>query len=166
MYAGIHVTGEHLSLVKEAMVMLGIVKEANSYAGHSASVLDLFLLDVNRQNHATTVKPEREGHAYQAKTELITAYEFSQCRSPFHPPARSNLLSPYDSLRRPATEDCNVIKQESRGHSNAFASMSFSPHIDSNTFHHQTSAGNTQRSWHNEHSGNMDLDGSQCGRFK
>ncbi|KAL6924556.1 hypothetical protein FSST1_001830 [Fusarium sambucinum] len=152
MYAGIHFTEEHLSLVKGALAMLETVKKTNSYAEHSASVLSLFLHDVNRQNRATFVKPKLEGHAYES----------SQYRSPFYPPTQSSLVPPYDSRRRPAADDHNAIKQESHDHSNASASIYLSPHMGS-TFHHQPSVENPQHSWHNEHSGDMDLDGSQCG---
>ncbi|KAG8351478.1 hypothetical protein FVEN_g10404 [Fusarium venenatum] len=155
MYAGIHLTEEHLSLVKGAIAMLETVKKTNSCAEHSTSVLNLFLHDVNRQNRATIVKPELKGHAYES----------SQYRSPFYPPTQSGLVPPYDSRRRPAADDRNAIKQESHDHPNASASISLSPHMGS-TFHHQPSVETPQHSWHNEHSGDMDLDGSQCERFK
>ncbi|EKJ76602.1 hypothetical protein FPSE_03152 [Fusarium pseudograminearum CS3096] len=155
-YASIHFREEHLSLVNDAIAMLGAVKETNSYAKHSASVLDLFLRDC--RNHARIVKPKPEGHAYQTKTEPITAYESSQYRSPFYPPTQGSLAPAYD--RRAAIGDRNVIKKESHDHSNAFSSTCFSSPMDSSTFHHQPSAEYSQRSWHNEHNGDMDLDGS------
>ncbi|KAG8666200.1 hypothetical protein FPOAC1_011003 [Fusarium poae] len=103
---------------------------------------------------ATTVKPELERYAYQTKTEIINAYESSQYRSPFHQRTQSSWVPSYDSRRRPAADDHNAVKQESHDHLNASASI------------HQTLVENYQRSSHNEDSGDMDLDGSQCGRFE
>lgn len=135
--------------------MLGAMKETNSYAKHSASVLNLFLRDC--QNHARIVKPKPEGHAYQTKTEPITAYEPSQYRSPFYPPTQGSLVPVYD--KRAEIGDRVAIKKESDDHSNAFPSTYFFP-LDSSTFHHQPSAEYSQRSWHNEYNDDMDLDGS------
>ncbi|CAG1968460.1 unnamed protein product, partial [Fusarium graminearum] len=135
--------------------MLGAMKETNSYAKHSASVLNLFLRDC--QNRARIVKPKPEGHAYQTKTEPITAYEPSQYRSPFYPPTQGSLVPVYD--KRAEIKDRVAIKKESDDHSNAFPSTYFFP-LDSSTFHHQPSAEYSQRSWHNEYNDDMDLDGS------
>ncbi|CAG2011210.1 unnamed protein product [Fusarium graminearum] len=135
--------------------MLGAMKETNSYAKHSASVLNLFLRDC--QNRARIVKPKPEGHAYQTKTEPITAYEPSQYRSPFYPPTQGSLVPVYD--KRAEIGDRVAIKKESDDHSNAFPSTYFFP-LDSSTFHHQPSAEYSQRSWHNEYNDDMDLDGS------
>jgi hypothetical protein len=160
MYADMHISEDNLALAKDAIAILRTVNETNSYAEHSASVLDLFLQEVSCQNHARNAKPKLEGHAYWTKTESITAYEYSQYRSPFYPATHGNLAPPHDSRRRAAIEDQAAIKQESRDHSNAFASMGFPSHMDSNTFHHQRSTESPQHPWRNQHGSDMDFDRS------
>lgn len=75
MYAGIHVTTDHLSLIKDAIKVLKTTAKTDPYAEHSASVLSMFLQDVSRQDHAKVVKPKLGGQIYEPKMEPNTAYE-------------------------------------------------------------------------------------------
>lgn len=159
MYAGIHVTTDHLSLVKDAIKVLKTMAKADPYAEHSALVLSMFLQDVSRRNHARVVKPKLEGQIHQPKMEHNAAYEYSQYRSPFYPTTPVNVVPPQGNRQRSTVEDRTVIKRESREHSHSFAPMSFPLRMDSSVFQPQLPTGYMQHPWQDSHSGDMDIEG-------
>lgn len=161
MYAGIHVRNDCLPLVEDAIAILKMMAETNSYAEHSASVLGLLLHAVRCQNHARIVNPRLQGQADQIKTEPITAYESSQYRSPFYPAAHGSLAPSHINRRRSTIENYTAIKKESPGRLNTLGSMPFSLPMVNNTFHPQFPSEHPQHPWCNEHSGNMDFDMSR-----
>jgi hypothetical protein len=120
-YADIYASKEHLPLVVNVMFILGTWSKSSLYAGHFASRLELFRLDVEREVQAKFAKTSRNP-AYRSQREPVTSYDPSQYRSPFNPVPYGSLISPCNSRRGSAATAHNKVKQEEGVYSESLVS--------------------------------------------
>jgi hypothetical protein len=110
-YADIYASKEHLPLVANVMFILRTWSKSSLYAGHFASRLELFRLDVEREVQAKAVKTSRRS-AYRSQPEPVISYDPCQYRSPFNPVPYGSLDSPCNSHRGSEVTVHTKVKQE------------------------------------------------------
>ncbi|KAH6963757.1 fungal-specific transcription factor domain-containing protein [Fusarium avenaceum] len=150
-YADIYASKEHLPLVANVMFILETWSKSSLYAGHFASRLELFRLDVEREMQAKVGKTSRRP-VYRSQHEPATSYEPSQYRSPFNPVPYGGLNPPCNSRRGPAATVHAKVKQEEGVYSETLVSRPLLSTFRSRSLTEQKSPR------YSHHSSFMDLD--------
>ncbi|KAF4457521.1 hypothetical protein F53441_571 [Fusarium austroafricanum] len=156
-HADIYASGEHLSLVKDAISILRTWSGSSPFAEQFASKLDLFQHDVEHQEQVKAIKVASRKQSHRVKRGSTTACDPSQYRSPFYTAPNGSMVSPCDS-RRESVVTYPMIKQENCGYSDSLGSGALFSTMDFNIPRSQSFTDFSQGSQPSDHGGDMDLD--------